>query len=871
MSEEIINKSKNLNNIETTLSQNNQKSNISSKNQNKAINYIPFTKKRRVKLYILNENGQWDDKGVGYVFCANETEIENNLNGGKQNSNQLIKKLIMVKEKTDEIIFNIDIIKENINFHNQRGTILTWKKGGLYGQDNNAISFQEKEGLLEILRNIQIINGKNISQEEDLIKDESSEILSDVTIENLPNLVKELGSSMDEQKLSDFIEYLKETNFEFIKKLGNILDEEEKKLDVKSCASYSSLETNITLTLKKDNNNSENIKDVNNTNSNDINKKNNKLFVNDNIIYIFNIFKNLILIGDKELLELLLDDECYLITFRAFEHDIQSNKIVPHRKYFNEIVKFKNPLNIKNVNILQKINQNLRLTYLRDTALSRIIDENTNKTINTIIQMNHSDIVQFFINNKEYIEILYSQLKSEDILIQKDAILFLSELISCSKNVAQSRITFNELLCDNGILPILNDLIEKNLKNEESNAIKEEIIINTVEIFISILSSVPFLIREYLRENEGHMLEQLSNLLIYHTNFGIKYEVSQIFKTLIESEGEPYDKKLFFNSIIEKFMNFLISPELKNKNDIASTIQIIIEIFISWINNMGFDSQYWLEKYQINLAIIKLMKDKNKIVNLYAIKLLKVILENSEHYICIKLLTNELCSVLINLFNENIKKKNLISSCLMNLFDSISKNDIYILNIIMNYSSDFFYNNKDSFKNILLRYEGKQTPKKKLFSYLNLNTITETSFKDLEPVFNQNIENSKEEINEIAENVNYYDYNYFKCEDEDEFNILNKNDDIFYFEDNNSDERVEYLCKKRNGDKNIDYEENNNFFEYCHNTHLNKRLNNFSSYKNINIFHNEKYKQKDYIGLSLKETENDDNLYSNLNEESDIF
>ena len=30
-------------------------------------NFIPFTKKWRVKLYLLNENGQWDDSGIGHV------------------------------------------------------------------------------------------------------------------------------------------------------------------------------------------------------------------------------------------------------------------------------------------------------------------------------------------------------------------------------------------------------------------------------------------------------------------------------------------------------------------------------------------------------------------------------------------------------------------------------------------------------------------------------------------------------------------------------------------------------------------------------------------------------------------------------------
>ena len=174
--------------------------------------------------------------------------------------------------------------------------------------------------------------------------------------------------------------------------------------------------------------------------------------------------------------------------------------------------------------------------------------------------------------------LLLSKLQLNDILRQKDAILFLSELISCSKNVAENRITFNELLFENDILPILNNLIENNSKNKENNKIKETININTVEIFISILSTVPFLVMKYLRENEGHMLQNLSNLLLKHTNFGVKYEVSQIFKKLIETEGDKYDKKIFFNSTIEKFMNFLISPNLDNQNEKSSTIQIIIEI-----------------------------------------------------------------------------------------------------------------------------------------------------------------------------------------------------------------------------------------------------------------------------------------------------
>ena len=785
------------------------------------------------------------------------------------------KKLIMLEEKTHEIKVNIDIKKDNLVFHNQRGTILTWKKNNTFGEDNNAISFQDKEGILEILKNIKIINGKNISDDEILLKDDPSYIFYDITVENLPNIVKEFGPTIDEQKLFDFIEYLKSTNFEFIKKIGKILDDEDKKNEeTKSILSYSSLETNVTLNLIKDNNSNENIKEINDTNKDIKSKnKNNKQALTETINHIFNLFKNLILIGNKELLELLFDDECYLITFGAFEHDMQSNKIVPHRKYFKEIVKFKNPLNIKDKDLLQKINQNIRLTYLRDTAFNRLIDDNTNRMVNTIIQQNHTDIIQFFINNKEYLNTLFTQLQSEDIIIQKNSVLFLSELISCSKNVAQSRTSFNELLCSNGILPILSKLIEDNPQNiskNEKNEVKELININVVEILISILNAVPLLIHKYLLDNEGQLIQKLTDLILYHDNFGVKSEVSQIFKTLIESNGEPYDKKNFFNNTIDTFISFLISPiDYQNKNNISSTIQIIIEIFMTWINNMGFDQQFWLEQNQIDIAIIKLLKEKNKIINLYAIKLLKIIVENCEHNISAKILNNELCNLLIDLLSQNLKKNNIISSCLLNFLDSISQNDIYLLNIIMNYSSDFFYNNKEYFKTILLRYERKATPKRKLICYLNINTITETSLKEVEPIFNnniENIENSKE--NEIEDYLDLFDDKIINNEEENEFNFLNGNYDVFSNENINNDDKFDYLCRKRHEHKYSDDDDGDKFDDLDINVvePLNKKLNNYSKYyiNDYNLFLKEQYKQQNNNGISLKETEedyDDDNYY----------
>ena len=775
-------------------------------------NIIPFTKKWRVKLYLLNENGQWDDKGIGYVFLANEIQEESNFDGGFENSTaaKMDKKLIMLKETTNETIFNIDILKENIEFHNQRGTILTWKKMGSLDEDNIAISFQEKEGIAEIFKNIKIINGI-ILEDEDFFEEETPfEVFREVTTENLPNIYREIPPDMDESKIQDLVNYLEGTNCEFIKKLGLLLNSEEKKIEeVKSSLSLNSLETDVSLINNKDNYKesineiTEKIINMGEGEGRKSESNNKAAFFNENINYIFNIVKNMILYGNKALLELLFDDDNYLISFGALEYDNQSYKIIPHRKYFTEIVKFKNPLNLKDPILIQRIKQNLRLTYLRDTALGRVINENTNKSINLIIQMNYSEIIQFFINNTDFLKVLFSQMESEEISVKKDALLLLTELMSFSKNVASSRVTFNEVLCENGILPILSKLIEQNSKNNENDSISELININVVEIFISILSSVPVLIRQYLVDNEGKTLSQLTNLLLFHDNFPIKYEISQIFKTLIEGEGEASDKKKFFSSTIDKFISYLNSPcsKTQNQNEISTTIQIIIEIFLTWFNNMDFDSRFWLDKHKINLIIIKLLKDKSRTVTLYAIKLLKIILEICENYIALHIITNDLCNILINLFNENSKKNNIIFSCLLNFFDSLSQTNISIIDILMTYSSDFFYENKTYFKNVILRYERKVLPKKKLAGFL-MRTYTDASMGQI------NIFNNFEDYKSNDEDFNYND-SIFRTEDEEneqnDEDLINKSLMVFSGIENNEG-KADFLKKKRKYSKSEDDE-----------------------------------------------------------------
>ena len=817
-----------------------------SEEKDKYLDLNLITRKWRVKFYRLNDIGQWDDYGIGYVFCASKINEEK----------EKIYKLIMISEINNEEMFSIELNKNNAEFNYQRSTIMTWRESD--GEDDDsAISFQEKEGLIEIINTIYLCEGKDLKLENLLEEVNGAVNFLEVSVQNLPNLAKIINPEMSEMRFNDFIRDLKNSNYEFILKLGEILKDEEKKIEnLKTSAS-----SNVDMEKNDENNNKDNKieeeSDKKEINDNDEDIENNNynqqlIYKNlpmKNIHYIFNIFKNLILIGDKSLTEALLDDELYLITFGALEYDFETMKSIPHRKYFKNIVKFKNPLNIKNPEIIKKINQNLRLTYLRDTALSRLIEDNAVKTINSILQYNHNDIIQFFLNNSIYLEMLLDQLKSEDLNIKKEACLFLSEIIECSKDVIQTRSTFSEYLFEQGILNIIGKIIEDNLlNNKDDNNLeikekKEFIKITAVEIFIDVLTSIPIVILDYLKqENDHNFLKQLTNIMLYSDNFGIKYEICQIYKTLIETQlkEKSSDRMDLFSEpfqIMLKYLNYPISPlnalNHQKKIEISSTKQIIVEILITWFSLMNFNKQFWIEENKLDVIISNLLEEIDKVINLYTIKLLKCLINYTDPFIGNKILTEKLCNNLINLFQNNMKKKNIIISCMMDFFEALSKKNEMIFNNAMIFLSEFFYQNENQFKIILMRYEHKTLPKKELLNYIR-NDYKETDlflndfdYKFMGDIFEdedktidylskkrERFENSEDLVeNKIYENYKKFGshneyYNKMSVKDNEIENDEGKDDDIFKNfdinnnqnnEDDNEDEEDKYyhqLLKK---------------------------------------------------------------------------
>lgn len=106
------------------------------------INPHMFESKWRVKLYHLNNEGQWDDMGTGYVMIKKQVHFL--LKQGEEFHMSMIS-----EDNEEDVLFDFEI-KETLDFNRQRGTILTWKTNPGEEDDDTAISFQEKEGVREV-------------------------------------------------------------------------------------------------------------------------------------------------------------------------------------------------------------------------------------------------------------------------------------------------------------------------------------------------------------------------------------------------------------------------------------------------------------------------------------------------------------------------------------------------------------------------------------------------------------------------------------------------------------------------------------------------------------------------------------------------
>ena len=319
--------------------------------------------RRRVKVYNLNDERQWDDRGTGHVSSAYVERLKGMT-------------LIVRSERDGSLLLESRILP-NTAYQKQQETLIVWSEGE---NTDLALSFQEKTGcdeiwekicevcflILLILLHFSFIfiqvQGKDPSVEitQDIVDDEEDDLTGrlDESAESLQRHIS--PCTLPPCELGE----LEEIAEMFSTSLPSPVRREQVARAIEGSDYITKL-----LTLFRT------CEDLEDTES---------------LHKLFEIMKCLFLFNRSGLFDIMLQEGHIMDVVGCLEFDPSLSKPQKHRDYLLHEVNFKEVLPIKNPELLKKIHQTFRLQYIQDVVLPTpsVFEENLLSTLSSIIFFN---------------------------------------------------------------------------------------------------------------------------------------------------------------------------------------------------------------------------------------------------------------------------------------------------------------------------------------------------------------------------------------------------------------------------------------------------------------------------------------------------
>ena len=340
--------------------------------------------------------------------------------------------------------------------------------------------------------------------------------------------------------------------------------------------------------------------------------------------------------------------------------------------------------------VIDKIHLNYRLSYLKDTALATGLDENNISTIVNLMSNNNSEVISNILLNHESIAKIFEKLKNNDIEIRKEAINFLSEIFSISKNLqVQGRLNllssfknieeFNLSILVREWISLKNDLELMETKDDKKIEEAYRLINNSLDILLSYLQSFPVtlvdLYNDKSLDESEKLLRVLTEQLLWWNSQGIKLQIHEIIKFLLESDTSI--TSTFYELGFKMFSDYFTKEYIENNYDYNESVDFSKSLAIDIINKAIIDDNYnakmYIDRYNIIEGINKLYSFKSKLLNIGIVKFHKSLIATGfKPYVTHMIKNNSLESV-IDIYEKNPNKRNMIGSIILELFSMIEK------------------------------------------------------------------------------------------------------------------------------------------------------------------------------------------------------
>ncbi|CAF3552890.1 unnamed protein product [Adineta steineri] len=650
----------------------------------------------RVKLYTLNEERQWDDRGTGFVTCISPTTSNTSHS-------------IIVKSEVDGTILLESKIQLHTKYQKQQETLIVWSEGEKY---DLALSFQEKAGCDDIWENICDVQGKDssyLTTTNNLTNDSAIYESDDECVESNENYLSSTINlpSVDLSHLRDICDLFSP---------DKVRDASRRDFLARAIESENYIRKLIDLYHI--------CEDLENI---------------DSLHQLYEIIRSIFYLNKSTLFEILFSDEFIMDIIGCLEYEPQLNFKTKrnHREFLDKKATFKEVIPIGNQELLIKIHQTYRIQYIQDAILPApsLFEENLLSTMNSFLFFNKVEIVTLLYEDPKFLSQLFATLKDDNLPDdkRKDLMLFLKEFCVFSQTLQQqNRDNFFQALATHGILNVIQVMLSLDDTTTKQAAL---------DVFASIVECNPSTVREYmLQETQSTQDddELLLNLVISEIQSDPDPELSgalnlmNYLKLLIDPENmmavSISEKTEFLSFFYFRSMSVLLAPLMANSSDlklirddfhIAQLQNLILDFVTFCIEHHTYHMRNFLNKKDLLRRVLVLLKSKHQFLQLSALRFLRKIIGLKDEQYNLTIARSNLFAPIVDAFKANKRRYNLLNSALIELFEFIRQEDIKTL---INYFVESFYTDFESityvktFHDLKLRYDAHRDKRERILS-----------------------------------------------------------------------------------------------------------------------------------------------------------
>uniref|UniRef100_A0A8C7XX21 Serine/threonine-protein phosphatase 4 regulatory subunit 3 n=1 Tax=Oryzias sinensis TaxID=183150 RepID=A0A8C7XX21_9TELE len=628
--------------------------------------------RRRVKVYTLNEDRQWDDRGTGHVSSAYVERLKGTS--------------LLVRAESDGSLLLESKINPNTAYQKQQDTLIVWSEGENY---DLALSFQEKAGCDEIWEKICQVQGKDPSVDitQDVVDESEEERFDDMSspglelppcelnrLEDLAELVaSSLPSPLRREKLALAVE-----NEGYIRKLLELF---------RICEDLDNRE---------------------------------------GLHHLYEIIKGIFLLNRTALFEVMFSDECIMDVIGCLEFDPSLLQPRRHREFLTKTARFKEVIPISDPELRQKIHQTYRVQYIQDMVLPTpsVFEENMLSTLHSFIFFNKVEIVGMLQDDEKFLTDLFAQLTDESTDDDKrhELVSFLKEFCAFSQTLQpQNRDAFFKTLSNMGILPALEVILGMDDVQVRGAA---------TDIFSYLVEYNPSMVREFVmqesQQNDDDIL--LINLIIEHMicdsdpELGGAVQLMGLLRTLLDPENmlataNKTEKTEFLSFFYKHCMHVLSAPLLANtteekpsKDDFQTSqlLALILELLTFCVEHHTYHIKNYIINKDILRRVLVLTASQHAFLALCALRFMRRIIGLKDEFYNRYIMRNFLFEPVVKAFLKNGSRYNLMNSAIIEMFEYVRVEDVKSLtaHIVENYwkaLEDVDY--VQTFKGLKLRYE----------------------------------------------------------------------------------------------------------------------------------------------------------------------